>query len=96
MATIIPNHLTEQEASVILKLSVGVIIQQAELGNIPGRLVDGNWRFVQSEIEAWSEKYDQRKVLLRQAGAFEHDETLIDLQAEIDRQRKLNTIDAID
>jgi hypothetical protein len=96
MEATLVTRLTLDQASIILNLSPGVILEHTEAGNIPGQKIGDTWQFVQSELEAWSDRHDQRKVLLRQAGAFAQDETLEDLQIEIDRQRQLNTIDSID
>jgi hypothetical protein len=96
MQATLPTLLTLDQASIILNLSPGVILQHTETGHIPGQKIGDTWQFIQSELEAWSDRHDQRKILLRQAGAFANDETLEALQIEIDRQRQLNTIDSID
>ena len=87
---------TRAKASIILNLSSGVILEHTETGNIPGQKISNTWHYIQSELEAWSDRHDQRKILLRQAGAFAQDETLEAFQLEIDRQRQLNTFDSID
>jgi hypothetical protein len=95
MQVTLPTLLTLDQASIVLNLSSSVILEHTETGNIPGQKIGNTWHYSQSELEAWSDRHDQRKILLRQAGAFAHDETLEAFQAEIDRQRQLNTIDSI-
>jgi Helix-turn-helix domain len=95
MQATLPTLLTLDQASIVLNLSPSVILEHTETGNIPGQKIGNTWHYSQSELEAWSDRHDQRKILLRQAGAFAHDETLEAFQLEIDRQRQLNTIDSI-
>jgi hypothetical protein len=103
MQATLPTLLTLDQASIVLNLSPSVILEHTETGNIPGQKIGNTWHYSQSELEAWSDglrptlghRHDQRKILLRQAGAFAHDETLEAFQAEIDRKRQLNTIDSI-
>ena len=52
-------------------------------------------RFRRDDVEAWSDRYDKRKVFLRQAGVFAQDDSIEALQAHIDRQRQENRLDAI-
>ena len=96
MQATLPTLLTIDQAAIILNLSSGVILEHTEIGNIPGQKICDTWHYIQSELESWSDRYDQRKILLRQAGAFAQDETLEAFQLEIDRQRQLNTFDSID
>ncbi len=100
MAAILPppasrlaEVLTLQEAATYLRLSPKVVVQQAVAGKLPGQRVDAQtWTFRQSEIEHWSRCCDQRRVLLRQAGAFAHDETLDVLQAAVDYERRQSVV----
>ena len=88
-----PAVLTLQETAAYLRLSPEVVAQHATAGNIPGQQVGSTWRFLQSAIDDWLRGCDQRQVLLRQAGALAHDDTLDLLQATIDRDRQQSTPD---
>jgi excisionase family DNA binding protein len=93
MATTLPRILTLSEVATLLRLSPGVVIDLAEAGKIPGQRQGDHWQFLRDEMEAWSARYDQRQVLLRQVGALAHDETIDALQTHIDRQRQVNWFD---
>jgi excisionase family DNA binding protein len=93
MATTLPRILTLSEVATLLRLSPGVVIDLAEAGKIPGQRQGDHWQFLRDEMEAWSARYDQRQVLLRQVGALAHDETIESLQTHIDRQRQVNWFD---
>jgi Helix-turn-helix domain len=86
--TTLPNVLTLAEASEYLRLSPESLVQQVELGNIPGQQVNEDWRFLRGAIDDWLRGRDQRSVLLRHAGVFADDETLDELQASIDLARQ--------
>jgi hypothetical protein len=86
--TTVPNVLTLAEASEYLRLSPESLVQQVELGNIPGQQVNEDWRFLRGAIDDWLRCCDQRSVLLRHAGVFADDETLDELQASIDLARE--------
>jgi excisionase family DNA binding protein len=84
----VPNVLTLAEAAEYLRLSPESLVQQVELGNIPGQQVNEDWRFLRGAIDDWLRRRDQRSVLLRHAGVFADDETLDELQASVDRARQ--------
>ncbi len=86
--TTLPNVLTLAEAAEYLRLSPESLVQQVELGNIPGQQVNEDWRFLRGAIDDWLRRGDQRSVLLRHAGVFADDETLDELQASIDLARQ--------
>lgn len=88
MTTTLPNVLTLEETAAYLRLSPEVVVQEASSGNIPGQQINHTWRFLKSAIDEWLQNRDQRAVLLRQAGVFANDETLEELQAQIDRDRQ--------
>jgi excisionase family DNA binding protein len=50
---ILPDVLTLEEASAYLRLPVAVILRQASQGNIPGRKIEDNWRFLKTAIDDW-------------------------------------------
>jgi excisionase family DNA binding protein len=90
MATILPSTLTLEEVSTLVRLSQRVVLEQVEAGRIPAQRVGETWLFSRTEVEYWSEHHDQRNVLLRQAGAMAHDETMEEFQAYLDRYRQQN------
>jgi len=92
MTATLPNVLTLEETAAYLRLSPEVVIREAIAGNIPGRHVDHTWRFLKTAIDDWLRNRDQRAVLLRQAGVFANDETLQEIQAQIDLDRRTNLV----
>jgi excisionase family DNA binding protein len=49
----IPDVLTLEEASGYLRLSVETVTGLALKGNIPGRKIENDWRFLKSAIDDW-------------------------------------------
>jgi excisionase family DNA binding protein len=49
----LPDVLTLEEASAYLRLPVAVVLRQASQGNIPGRKIEDNWRFLKTAIDDW-------------------------------------------
>ncbi len=92
MTATLPNVLTLEETAAYLRLSPEVVAQEAIAGNIPGKQVNNTWRFLKSAIDNWLQNRDQRAVFLRQAGVFADDETLAELQAQIDLDRRTNLV----
>ncbi len=60
--------LTLEDAATFLRLPEETIERRAALGEIPGRKIEGTWRFLLSALEDWLRTPDQRSVLLSQAG----------------------------
>ena len=75
--------LTAEEAASFLRLPVGTVQRHAALGEIPGRQVEGDWRFLRSALESWLGNPDPGTVLLSQAGALAEDESLEHLLEQI-------------
>ena len=48
-----PDVLTLEEASAYLRLPVEAVLRQALQGNIPGRNIEDNWRFLKTAIDDW-------------------------------------------
>lgn len=92
MTATLPNVLTLEETAAYLRLSPEAVAQEALSGNIPGQYVNHTRRFLKSAIDDWLQNRDQRAILLRQAGVFANDETLEELQAQIDRDRQASTL----
>ena len=85
--TAIPEVLTLEHAARFLKIAPDAMARQAEAGLIPGREVEGSWRFLLSALEDWLGRRDSKSIFLEQAGAFETDESLDEMVAEIYRAR---------
>lgn len=83
----LPDVLTLEEAAEYLRSTRVTVKRQAALGLIPGRQLNGQWRFLKAALADWLRSCDSRTVLLQQAGAFADDETLARLRAEIYTQR---------
>ena len=61
--TTIPEVLTLEDAARFLKLSPEAVARQAEAGQIPGRQVEGSWRFLLSRLKDWLGRRDIRSDL---------------------------------
>ena len=75
--------LTLEEVADYLRLSQERVLRQLELGRLPGREIDGEWRVPKATLDEWLKGPDQRSVLLRQAGALADDGSLPALRAAI-------------
>jgi excisionase family DNA binding protein len=73
------NVLTLEEASEYLRLPVDTVLRQALQGNIPGRKIEDNWRFLKVAIDEWLRSKNSRSILLSQAGAFADDDSLVQI-----------------
>ncbi|NJL30084.1 MAG: helix-turn-helix domain-containing protein [Thermoanaerobaculia bacterium] len=82
-ATQLADILTLSDAAGYLRLPVETVERQANQGSIPGRLIEGSWRFLRSALEDWLARRDSRQALLQQAGVFADDEKLADLRSTI-------------
>ena len=83
----IPDILTLEETSDYLRLPVETVLNQALKGNIPGRQIENNWRFLKSAIDDWLRSKNSRSILLSQAGAFANDDSLNQLRKTIYQAR---------
>lgn len=89
----IPDILTLEETSEYLRLPVETVLNQALKGNIPGRRIEDNWRFLKAAIDDWLRARNSRSVLLSQAGAFADDDSLVQLRDDIYQVRGRSEID---
>jgi tetratricopeptide (TPR) repeat protein len=89
-----PNILTLEETAAYLLLSPATVAQRALQGDIPGQHIDNTWHFLKPEIDRWQQTQDKRAILLKQAGALADDDTLENLQSEIDHARQQLTFEA--
>lgn len=82
-----PDVLTLEETATYLRLSPDIVQRQATPGNLPGRSIEGIWRFLKVAIDEWLRGQDPRTTLLQQAGILADDPTLPLLRAEIYQNR---------
>ena len=59
----IPDVLTLEEASEYLRLPVETVLRQALKGNIPGRQIEDDWRFLKAAIDDWLRSTNSRSIL---------------------------------
>ena len=86
-AAITKDVLTLEEVAYYLRLPKEAVERQAMQGQVPGRQIDGQWRFLKVAIDEWLQSRDSRAVLLGQAGALAGDETLSELRRAIYAER---------
>jgi Helix-turn-helix domain len=89
----IPDVLTLEETSAYLRLSIEIVTSQALKGNIPGRKIENDWRFLKSAIDDWLSAKNSSSVLLSQSGVFADDDSLAQLRASIYQARERPEID---
>ena len=75
--------LTLKEAARYLRLPPASLKKYAERGDIPGRQLGKEWRFLKSALNEWLGRPNSRSVLLSMAGAFKDDDTLPELRKAI-------------
>lgn len=89
----IPDVLTLEEASCYLQLSIETVANLALKGNIPGRKIENDWRFLKSAIDDWLRAKNSSSVLLSQAGVLADDDSLTQLRESIYQARERPEID---
>jgi excisionase family DNA binding protein len=89
----IPDVLTLEEASGYLRLSIETVASLALKGNIPGRKIENDWRFLKSAIDDWLRAKNNSSILLSQAGILADDESLAQLRESIYQARERPEID---
>jgi excisionase family DNA binding protein len=89
----IPDVLTLEEASGYLLLSIETVASLALKGNIPGRKIENDWRFLKSAIDDWLRAKNSSSVLLSQAGILADDDSLPQLRESIYQARESPEID---
>ena len=85
--TTIPDILTLEETSQYLRLPTETVLSQATKGNIPGRKIGDNWRFLKTAIDDWLSAKNSSSILLGQAGTFADDDSLEELRKSVYQQR---------
>ncbi|ALF56026.1 excisionase [Nostoc piscinale CENA21] len=90
----LPDVLTLEEASAYLRLPIETVLYQATLGNIPGRKIADDWRFLKVAINDWLRYQSSRAILLQQAGSLADDDSLTELRNTIYQARGRSEVDA--
>jgi excisionase family DNA binding protein len=88
-----PDILTLEEASLYLRLPVETVVSQAIKGNIPGRKIENDWRFLKVAVDDWLRSKSSRQVLLNQSGALADDDSLEILREQIYQERERPEVD---
>jgi excisionase family DNA binding protein len=88
----IPDVLTLEEASGYLRLSIETVANLALKGNIPGRKIENDWRFLKSAIDDWLRAKNSRSVLISQAGVLADDDSLTQLRESIYQAKIANLV----
>ena len=96
-----PDVLTLEETSAYLRLSIETVVNQALKGNIPGRKIESDWRFLKIAIphggrytnDEWLRSKNSSSILLSQAGIFADDDSLSQLRESIYTARERPEID---
>ncbi|PMB47120.1 DNA-binding protein [Fischerella thermalis CCMEE 5201] len=89
----LPDVLTLEEASEYLRLPVEAVVRQASQGNIPGRKIENDWRFLKAAIDEWLRDQSSCSILLQQAEALADDDSLTELRATIYQARGRSEVD---
>jgi hypothetical protein len=90
---IMPEILTLEEASIYLRLPIEIVVSQAAKGNIPGRKIEDDWRFLKVAVDDWLRAKNSRLILISQAGAFADDDSLSQMREDIYKARERPEID---
>jgi excisionase family DNA binding protein len=68
--------LTLDEAAGFLRVSQDAVLRLAVQQALPGRQIEGQWRFLRTALADWLRESSGKAVLLSQAGALAQDESL--------------------
>lgn len=84
--------LTLAEAAAYLRLSAAEVMTLIHSQSLPGRCIDGEWRFLKSAIQQWLATAEptpesRKAAQLAVAGAWKDDPNLEDMVEEIYRRR---------
>ncbi|AFY44313.1 helix-turn-helix domain-containing protein [Nostoc sp. PCC 7107] len=90
----LPDILTLEETSAYLRLPIETVVHQATLGNIPGRKIEDDWRFLKVAIDDWLRYQSSRAILLQQAGSLADDDSIAELRNTIYQARGRSEVDA--
>jgi hypothetical protein len=89
-----PDVLNMEEAAALLRVPVAALRIEVAKGIVPGRVIDGEWRFSKAAILAWLSTPQQQQTvsgrdrLLALAGIWKDHPIIDDMMQEVERQRK--------
>jgi excisionase family DNA binding protein len=86
-ATDTPEVLTSEEAAAFLRVPEDTVRRLASKQALPGRKIDGEWRFLKAALTDWLRQRSGKEALLDQAGALSDDESLNELRETIYKYR---------
>lgn len=66
--------MTAAEVAEFLRVPEATVLHYASRAWLPGRQIDGEWRFWRSAIEEWLRARSGKEVLVGQVGAWEDDQ----------------------
>jgi excisionase family DNA binding protein len=89
MSQVVENTevLTLAEAAAFLRVSQEAVMRLVVQQALPGRQIEGEWRFLRAALADWLRQRSGKAVLLGQAGALADDESLPEVRAAIYRDR---------
>jgi len=90
----LPDILTLEETSAYLRLPIETVLHQASVGNIPGRKIENDWRFLKVAIDDWLRSQSSQAILLQQAGSLADDDSIAELRTTIYQARGRSEVDA--
>src|SRR5262249_37057888 len=75
--------LTLAEAARYLRLTQEAVKKHAQRGDIPGRLIGKQWRFLKAALDCWLAQSNSKTAFLQQFGALADDPYLPELRKAI-------------
>lgn len=90
--------MTLAEAAAFLRVAPVEFEKSAVAGEVPGKLIGGEWRFLLSSLREWlgkpatPKKLSSKAAMLSIAGAWKDDETAEAMVEEIYRERKRHLV----
>lgn len=79
--------LTLEEAAAFLRVSPEAVMRLVVQQALPGRPIEGEWRFLRAALADWLRDRSGKAVLLSQAGALADDESLAEVRRVIYQER---------
>lgn len=83
----VPEVLTLEEAAAFLRVPEAVVVRLATEQAVPGRILEGQWRFLRSALVDWLRERSGKAILLVQAGELADDDSLSQLRETIYHER---------
>jgi hypothetical protein len=89
MSTIVETNdvLTLEEAAAFLRVPEESVLRLSANEELPGKCIDGQWRFLRAGLADWLCRKSGKAILLSQVGALADDESLPELRKFIYAKR---------